>query len=171
MWGTYEDGLKYVKSGGIDSAETTARLARATTPSAATFDRDASPASNATSDESGVTDDSSSLPSTPDGSESHAPLHIMFLGSSLGNFSRDEQSGFLRSLPLRAGSGDTLLLGMDHDNGKEMIEVAYNDPQGHTRDFIMNGLKGAGRTLGDENLFNEEKWDYVNVRIGLSFFE
>ncbi|KAF7348233.1 DUF323 domain-containing protein [Mycena sanguinolenta] len=69
---------------------------------------------------------------------------------------------FLRSLPLRPGSGDTLLIGMDHDNEKELIEEAYNDRQGYTKKFIMNGLKGAGRALGDENLFDEENWEYVN---------
>jgi uncharacterized SAM-dependent methyltransferase len=87
----------------------------------------------------------------------------MFLGSSLGNFSRADGADFLRSLPLRPGSGDTLLIGLDHDNGKVMIEEAYNDTQGQTRKFIMNGLKGAGKALGDETLFDEANWDYVNV--------
>lgn len=50
--------------------------------------------------------------------------------------------GFLSRLPLRAGSGDTLLLGLDGDNGKELVEKAYNDSKGITKDFIMNGLKG-----------------------------
>jgi uncharacterized SAM-dependent methyltransferase len=52
---------------------------------------------------------------------------------------------------------------MDHDNEKALVEEAYNDRQGYTRKFIMNGLKGAGRALGDENLFDEENWEYVNV--------
>lgn len=98
-------------------------------------------------------------PSTPDSAE--APLHIMFLGSSLGNFSRDEGTSFLRSLPLRRGCGDTLLVGLDHDNEAKKVETAYNDPQGYTRKFIMNGLKAAGNTLGDENMFDEDKWEYV----------
>ena len=72
-----------------------------------------------------------------------------------------EDVEFLRSLPLEPGSGNTLLLGLDHDNDPNTIEVAYNDPKGLTRDFIMNGLKAAGRTLGDESLFSEEKWEYV----------
>jgi len=40
------------------------------------------------------------------------PLHMLFLGSSIGNFSRAEAAEFLKSLPLRQGSGDTLLLGV-----------------------------------------------------------
>jgi len=85
----------------------------------------------------------------------------MFLGSSLGNFSRAEGAAFLRSLPLRRGYGDTLLLGLDHDNEAAKIETAYDDPKGYTRRFIMNGLKAAGITLGDERIFEEENWEYV----------
>lgn len=70
------------------------------------------------------------------------PLHLLFLGSSLGNFSRKEMVGFLSRLPLRPGTGDTLLIGLDGDNGKERIEKAYNDAKGITKDFIMNGLRG-----------------------------
>lgn len=78
----------------------------------------------------------------PSASTTEPPLHLLFLGSSLGNFSRKEMIGFLSRLPLRAGSGDTLLLGLDGDNGKELVEKAYNDSKGITKDFIMNGLKG-----------------------------
>jgi uncharacterized SAM-dependent methyltransferase len=85
----------------------------------------------------------------------------MFLGSSLGNFSRAEGTAFLRSLPLRRGCGDTLLLGLDHDNQATKIEMAYSDLKGCTRRFIMNGLKAAGSALGDETMFNEDKWEYV----------
>jgi hypothetical protein len=35
---------------------------------------------------------------------SGSPLHILFLGSSLGNFDRDGATAFLKSLPLRPGS-------------------------------------------------------------------
>ena len=102
-------------------------------------------------------------PSTPDSAQ--PPLHIMFLGSSLGNFSRVEGAAFLRSLPLRRGCGDTLLLGLDHDNQAAKIETAYNDPKGYTKKFIMNGLKAAGSTLGDEHMFDEDKWEYVGMYI------
>lgn len=70
------------------------------------------------------------------------PLHVLFLGSSLGNFSRPEMAKFLLQLPLRPGFGDTLLLGLDGDNGKELVERAYDDSKGVTRAFIMNGLGG-----------------------------
>jgi uncharacterized SAM-dependent methyltransferase len=52
---------------------------------------------------------------------------------------------------------------LDHDNDRKDIELAYNDPQGHTRNFILNGLKTAGRALGDESIFAEQNWEYVNT--------
>ena len=80
------------------------------------------------------------------------PLHFVFLGSSLGNFPRAAAPGFLASLPLRAG--DTLLLGLDGrpplgGEGKRKVEVAYNDPAGHTRAFEEHG------------------WDVVRAELGL----
>lgn len=103
-----------------------------------------------------------SLPGTPSSppGPSLPPLHIMFLGSSLGNFSRPEAVEFLRGLPLRSGSRDTLLIGLDHDNDLKQITTAYNN--GPTEDFIKNGLRVAGRVLGNENLFDKDNWEYVN---------
>lgn len=139
---TYDEGLRFF---GRDRNNTVA------SPSSG----EASPVSptlteSTTSDVSGLRDPGDS------------PLHILFLGSSLGNFSREGGEDFLRSLPLRPGSGDTLLLGLDHDNGKVAVEQAYNDEQGYTARFIMNGLRAAGRALGDEQMFDESKWEYVN---------
>lgn len=86
----------------------------------------------------------------------------MFLGSSIGNFNRRDAAAFIRSLPLRPGSGDTFLLGLDHDNEQKLIEEAYHDPKGYTERFIKNGLRAAGRAVGNESLFDEDKWEYIN---------
>ncbi|THH27007.1 hypothetical protein EUX98_g7189 [Antrodiella citrinella] len=154
---TYEDGLKFIQEGGLreqkapDTDEVFAYKLD-------NRERDSSPCSDSSGRTHTVSTDMTP-PSTP-GSE-EAPLHILFLGSSLGNFVRGEDAPFLRSLPLKPGSGNTLLIGLDHDNGREKIELAYNDSKGFTRAFIMNGLKNAGRVLGDESLFDESKWEYV----------
>jgi len=155
MWGTYDDGLKFIQNGGLDdNIELSECLT--STDDRLRFVVDGSPIS---SDFSSCGSECSS----PDSDEGlRPPLHIMFLGSSLGNFSRSDAASFLKSLPLRPGHGDTLLLGLDHDNDKQLIELAYNDPQGYTKRFIFNGLKAAGRALGDERMFDEEKWEYVN---------
>ncbi|EAU85926.1 DUF323 domain-containing protein [Coprinopsis cinerea okayama7 len=147
--GTYDDGLRFIENGGLSSPFADGFTARG-----------GSPISSGSSESDSSSYDFSSHPSSP--VDAQPELHIMFLGSSLGNFPREEADGFLRSLPLRPGAGDTLLLGLDHDNDKEQIEVAYNDPKGYTKRFIMNGLRNAGRTLGDEHMFDEDKWEYVN---------
>jgi hypothetical protein len=150
--GTFDDGIRFIEEGGLRE-EGGANL-----PAERHHDpRGASPASGG-SDTSIATP--TTTPSTPE--PEHGPLHLLFLGSSLGNFPRGEDAAFLRSLPLRAGAGDTLLLGLDHDNDAETIEVAYNDPKGYTREFIMNGLRAAGTALGDESLFSVDQWTYVN---------
>jgi len=112
--------------------------------------------------------------------EETPPLHFLFLGSSIGNFTCQGAVEFLKSLPLRPWTqkmnpettstgaiGDTLLLGLDHDNEPDLIEKAYNDPAGHTRKFIMNGLAGVRRALqqggiqeGSVAAFEDDKWDY-----------
>ncbi|KAJ7145247.1 DUF323 domain-containing protein [Mycena filopes] len=155
---TYDQGLKFAESGGLHTRNTAGRLSRGSITPFKFDTRDPSPMSGSSA--SDCSEAATSPPSTPD--DVPPPIHLMFLGSSLGNFSRAEGADFLRALPLRPGSGDTLLIGMDHDNDKAQIEEAYNDRQGYTKKFIMNGLKGAGKALGDENLFDEENWEYVN---------
>jgi uncharacterized SAM-dependent methyltransferase len=150
---TYDDCLKFIEEGGLERL-----LPETWSAELHQVSMDPSCGLEPTG-RSYSSDDATSPPSTLEAPQ--PPLHIMFLGSSLGNFSRTESAQFLRSLPLRAGLRDTLLLGLDHDNDPEKFEIAYNDPAGHTRRFIMNGLRNAGRILGDENLFNEDKWEYV----------
>lgn len=157
LWGTFEGGLKFVEEGGLRG--------RGVVPAAAARARSLSLDDTATQLSSPTTSTSeqgtTETPlSTPDMETVDTPLHILFLGASLGNFPRDEQVPFLRSLPLRAGKGDTLLLGLDHASDAGKIELAYNDPAGITRRFILNGLKNAGLALGDESLFSPEKWEY-----------
>jgi L-histidine Nalpha-methyltransferase / hercynylcysteine S-oxide synthase len=149
MWGTYNDGLKFIEEGGLLNGRF-ANIFSTSPTSSGCISIEVSKS---------LFSDSSS-PSTLE--EIQPPLHILFLGSSLGNFSREGAADFLRSLPLRPGTGDTLLLGLDHDNDKEKIEKAYNDSKGYTANFIFNGLRSAGRVLGNEKMFDEDKWEYVN---------
>ena len=162
MWGTYEGGLKFVEEGGLQYPSVVDSMPFVTAGFSA-FDRamiDSSPTSSLSTG-SDLMDSDISPSTTPD--RSRPPLHIFFLGSTLGNFSRKESVDFLRALPLSPGAGDTLLLGLDHNNDKDLIEEAYNDRRGYTRKFIMNGLRAAGRVLGDENIFEEDKWEYVGT--------
>lgn len=157
---TYDDGLEFIQDGGLQGRT---RLERISTEAREQYSierlamRDSSPSASESS-RSGDTE--ATPPSTP-GAEDRLPFHLLFLGSSLGNFGRGEDVAFLRNLPLQPGSGNTLLLGLDHDNERGKIERAYDDSKGATRAFILNGLSVAGRTLGDEGLFETGKWQYV----------
>ncbi|KAG8951718.1 hypothetical protein FRC04_005739 [Tulasnella sp. 424] len=222
MWGTYDGGLAFIRTGGLakdtaledDVDRITQRCGEAnikdphpifTTTSSQTptprpsspaveddethsasdhhsgsYDHDAStnmsthtPLTSQPAEEEGIRI-TVSRPASPssqfgDTSGDHTPLHILFLGSSLGNFPRPDAVDFLKSLPLRPGSGDTLLLGLDHRNDGKTIELAYNDPAGWTTKFELNGLRVAERVLqgrGDEvdrdygEIFKKDGWTY-----------
>jgi hypothetical protein len=162
MLGTYENGVAFVLQGGLQDTVDNGVRTNSSSPSLERYllqsiRRDPPPRSSTPTGR--VTQDTNiTKPTTP----GQPQLHILFLGSSIGNFSRREDAQFLRSLPLRAGYGDTLLLGIDHDNDREEIEIAYNDPKGLTRNFIMNGLKAAGIALGDSEVFDLSNWEYIN---------
>ncbi len=153
---TYDDGLEFIKDGGLQGSSDAERISVRLSEhyKVESVSRDLSPSSSV----SGETE--TTPPSTP-GSE-RPPFHLLFLGSSLGNFTRGEDVAFLKSLPLQPGSGNTLLIGLDHGHEREKIEAAYNDCNGITKEFILNGLAAAGRALGDEHLFSRENWEYVN---------
>ncbi|GAA5988472.1 hypothetical protein JCM11641_007161 [Rhodosporidiobolus odoratus] len=87
---------------------------------------------------------------------------ILWLGSSIGNFTREEAVEFLKGIEL--GEGDTMLIGVDGCAEGDKIVEAYNDPEGVTRAFILEGVDVAGRTLGEEaaEVLNQENFDYVN---------
>ncbi|KAF8056893.1 histidine-specific methyltransferase [Lyophyllum atratum] len=87
------------------------------------------------------------------------PVHILFLGGTIGNFSKgDGDVAFLKNLPLKPERGDTLLLGIDRVKPREAIDRAYNFSA--AVEWFMNGLKVAGRVLtGDQDFFELENWD------------
>lgn len=73
---------------------------------------------------------------------------IFFLGSNIGNFHLGEAQNFLRKIAQSGNSGDNLLLGVDLKKDPEIIRLAYDDPQGITRDFNLNLLHRMNRELG-----------------------
>ena len=155
LCGTYEDGLKFIQEGRLSEDHSVAmeHVGRDASPGSAISSRDGIERTNASP--------------RPTEARSHPPLHVLFIGSSLGNLMRSEDAAFLKALPLRpGGSGDTLLLGMDHGTDARRIEAAYDDSKGISRKFVMNGLTSAGRALGDERLFDESRWEYVGTYNG-----
>ena len=75
---------------------------------------------------------------------------VLFLGSTIGNFSSMEAVDFLRSIRQRMNAGDSLLLGADLVKPREQLLQAYDDPLGVTAAFNLNLLARINRELGGE---------------------
>jgi dimethylhistidine N-methyltransferase len=83
----------------------------------------------------------------------------MFIGSSIGNFDREEAVRFLASVRKSLRSGDALLVGFDMVKEKELLHAAYNDAQGVTAEFNKNVLAHVNRELGGE--FDLQSFQHV----------
>ncbi|KAF8978450.1 histidine-specific methyltransferase [Cyathus striatus] len=88
---------------------------------------------------------------------SSTPIHILFLGGTIGNFSKwQEDVTFLRSVHMNKERGDRWILSVDKVKDVGMMEKAYGE---HGWPFMMNGLRVAGRALGNEELFEVNNWE------------
>lgn len=88
------------------------------------------------------------------------PKAILSLGSSIGNFTRDEAVGFLAQFADTLKPTDSFILGLDACQDPEVVYHAYNDRDGTTHDFTMNGLHHANTLLG-KTAFNIDDWEAV----------
>jgi dimethylhistidine N-methyltransferase len=82
------------------------------------------------------------------GREQRRPKLIAWLGSNIGNFSRDEAAGFVSGIRSSMSSDDHVLFGIDLRKDRERLESAYDDVQGVTADFNLNLLARINRELG-----------------------
>ncbi|CAG8475294.1 11925_t:CDS:2 [Funneliformis caledonium] len=88
------------------------------------------------------------------------PKMIMWLGSSIGNSSREEGAEFIKSFQTKAmNPGDLFLIGIDRRNHPDKVTIAYNDPKGITAEFILNGLDHVNVIL-DQPLIDRNDFDY-----------
>ena len=84
---------------------------------------------------------------------------IMFLGSSLGNFTPEECDRFFEDIHIALREQDYFLLGVDLQKPRHILEAAYNDAQGVTAEFNLNMLAHLNWRFGgnfDLNLFTHE---------------
>src|SRR6056297_1521549 len=72
---------------------------------------------------------------------------ILFLGSTIGNLTREQSLDFLTKIRSRMHQGDLLLVGIDRVKDVRIIENAYNDSQGVTVYFNKNILQVANQHL------------------------
>ena len=80
--------------------------------------------------------------------DGEAPLLVLFLGSTIGNFDVTEQLEFLDRVRSVLREGDALLLGADLQTSEERLLPAYDDPTGVTAAFDLNVLARINRELG-----------------------
>ena len=85
------------------------------------------------------------------------PVVIMSLGSSIGNFDRNEAAKFLTTFSTGMTSQDMFIVGLDACQDPEKVFKAYNDSEGVTERFYRNGLDHANSLLG-EKAFRQEDW-------------
>jgi dimethylhistidine N-methyltransferase len=72
---------------------------------------------------------------------------FLFLGSTIGNFEKDEAIAFMRRVRQVMRSEDRILIGADLKKSPAIIEPAYNDSQGITAQFNKNILARINREL------------------------
>jgi L-histidine N-alpha-methyltransferase len=77
-----------------------------------------------------------------------SPALIIFLGSTLGNFSEDEEHVFWQDIAANMQAGDYFLLGIDLAKDPNILEAAYNDAAGITAAFTKNYFARMNRELG-----------------------
>jgi L-histidine Nalpha-methyltransferase len=78
---------------------------------------------------------------------------VLFLGSTIGNFSSPADVKFLRDIRSMLQPGDALLLGADLEKPIPQLIDAYDDPLGVTAAFNLNLLARINRELeGDFDL-------------------
>jgi L-histidine Nalpha-methyltransferase len=91
---------------------------------------------------------------------------VLFIGSSIGNFDREDAERLLQDLAAALEPGDKLLLGVDlaptssmpGAKSEEALVAAYDDAQGVTASFNQNLLARLNRDLGAE--FDSEAFQH-----------
>ena len=86
---------------------------------------------------------------------------LLFLGSNIGNFNREQALEFFRDLREVMCENDLLFIGFDLQKDPRVIVSAYDDEKGVTAAFNLNLLKRINRELGAD--FNLEKFSHYAV--------
>jgi len=81
---------------------------------------------------------------------------VLFLGANIGNFDKKEIEHFLHHVWNTMNDGDTFFTGFDLKKDIRILERAYDDAKGVTREFNLNLLDRINRELDanfDRNQF------------------
>jgi L-histidine Nalpha-methyltransferase len=83
---------------------------------------------------------------------------LYFPGSTIGNFEPEAAGEFLTRLADLAGEGGGLLIGVDLQKDRDVLERAYNDSAGVTAQFNKNLLTRINCDLGGD--FDLNRWHH-----------
>jgi len=85
---------------------------------------------------------------------------LFYPGSSIGNFSPESATRFLREMRRYTRDGG-LLIGVDAKKDRARLDAAYADALGVTAAFNLNALRHINRVIGTD--FDEKKWRHVGA--------
>lgn len=86
---------------------------------------------------------------------------VLWLGSSIGNFDKQEAARFVGRVKKRLGSGDGLLIGIDLRKDPALLEKAYNDSRGITSRYHLNCLDRFNREFDAD--FKKDRFYHCSV--------
>jgi dimethylhistidine N-methyltransferase len=92
----------------------------------------------------------------PSGKPDH--VAVFFPGSTIGNMEPETAQHFLGRVCRLCGNSGGLIIGVDLQKPKEILEAAYNDSAGVTAEFNRNLLVRANRELGAD--FDLRQWQH-----------
>lgn len=97
----------------------------------------------------------------------HGRNGLLFLGANIGNFTDAEASDFVSAKTEQMNVGDLMLIGFDLKKAPRVIERAYDDASGVTREFNLNLLTRLNRELGANfDLTQFEHYPYYDPQSG-----
>jgi dimethylhistidine N-methyltransferase len=83
---------------------------------------------------------------------------VFFPGSTIGNLEPPVAADFLRRVCALCGRNGGLIIGVDLQKDRAILEAAYNDSAGVTAQFNLNLLARANRELGAD--FDLARWKH-----------
>lgn len=99
--------------------------------------------------------------------ESDTPNLLLFLGSNIGNYLKDDAIDLLKLFNKVMNRGDKLLIGLDLKKNPLTIKKAYDDNEGITKRFNLNLLIRMNRELdADFKLDDFDFYCYYNPDTG-----
>lgn len=75
---------------------------------------------------------------------------VMFLGANIGNFTPEHAVKFVKQMAEGMNAADLLLIGFDLKKDPRLIQAAYDDSEGITREFNLNLLSRINREFGGQ---------------------